>query len=157
VAVEPVEGQSQFAEFQDIVADLVPLGQGIGDAIGAGEAVDPADGREAEALAASLAVFLVDVAFFSAEAAGQGVEAEPALAAGGEEPQSLGEDREGLPVGVSAAGVTAPNSPHLGPPDILEVCPDVAPVIRDEDPLEEVIAGVMGLQVFPQPLDAAEG
>jgi hypothetical protein len=83
------------------------------------------------------------------------MESQPGLAAGAEHAEALGEDRKCLMLGVFAAGVTGQNAPHLEPPDILEVCPDVAPVIRDEDPLEEVIAGVMPIQIVLEGLQAS--
>lgn len=153
MSIQPVQREAQFAEFQDIVPDLVPLAEGIGHTPGAGKAVNATEARQAQALSPGAAILFVDVAFFAAEPPGQGVESQPALPAGAEHAQTLGEDRKGFPVGVLATGISPPDTPHFGPPDIGEMRPELIAIIGQKYPLDEVIAGMMALQVFPQSLE----
>jgi hypothetical protein len=75
VVEDGVDGEAEFEVAEEVVVDAVFPVDGIGDAVGALEPVEPAEPGEAEGSLAGLVVFGVDVAFFAAEASEGGVEA----------------------------------------------------------------------------------
>jgi hypothetical protein len=78
--VKRLQIESQFLEADDIVANLILLGERIFHAGWASESVKPAQERQANRFATVLAKLFMDVTFFPTKSSEVWIEAEPSVA-----------------------------------------------------------------------------